>query len=75
MHIKIEYCVVWNYYSRAVGLAEEIEKDFGVKAELQKSSGGRFEVYLNDAIVFSKMELMRFPETGETGALIRKRNK
>jgi len=45
-----------------------------VKAELLKSSGGRFEIYLNDLIIFSKMNLMRFPETGETGALIRKRN-
>jgi len=35
-------------------LRESIEKQFGVKAELIKGSGGVFEVSLNNSLIFSK---------------------
>ena len=34
MKIKIFYCVVWNYEPRAVGLAAELKKAYGVDSEL-----------------------------------------
>lgn len=40
--------------------------------DLKKSTGGVFEVSVNDALVFSKKELGRFPDPGEVKELIRK---
>ena len=37
--------------------------------ELQSSSGGRFAIYLDDDLVFSKQEAKRFPKPGEIAAL------
>ena len=37
-----------------------------------ESSGGVFEVFKNDMLVFSKLELDRFPENGEIVKLINK---
>lgn len=71
MDITIEYCVVWNYYPRAVGLANEIKKSFNINPELIKSSGGKFDVKMNDVLVFSKAEEFRFPEEGEVIKRIR----
>jgi selenoprotein W-related protein len=41
--------------------------------ELVPSSGGRFEVTLDDELVFSKAELGRHAEPGEIAALLRDR--
>lgn len=40
--------------------------------ELVPSSGGRFEVSLNDRLVFSKAALGRHPEPGEVLSLVEK---
>ncbi len=37
--------------------------------ELQSASGGRFAVYLDDVLVFSKQEARRFPRPGEVAGL------
>ncbi len=37
--------------------------------ELQSASGGRFAVYLDDELVFSKQEARRFPRPGEVAGL------
>ena len=62
MDISIEYCMQWNYEPRALSLRDSIKRKFGVEAELIKSSGGVFEVALNNSLIFSKKELNRFPE-------------
>jgi len=38
--------------------------------ELKKSDGGRFEIYLDDEIVFSKYQELRFPREGEVEKLL-----
>jgi len=43
-----------------------------IESELIKSMGGRFEVVLNDRLLFSKEDLLRFPEPGEIIKLINK---
>ena len=73
MRIQIEYCVVWNYQPRAVGLATSLLEKFqnGIAAlTLIPSSGGVFEIKKNDEIIFSKKKLGRFPEPGEVEKLI-----
>jgi predicted Rdx family selenoprotein len=37
--------------------------------ELQSASGGRFSIYLDDELVFSKQEARRFPNPGEVAGL------
>ena len=38
-----------------------------------KSDGGRFEIYLDGDIIFSKMNEYRFPDDGEIEKLLQKR--
>ena len=65
MKVSIEYCMQWNYEPRALSLRESIQNKFGVDAKLIKSSGGVFEVSLNNSLIFSKKELGRFPNENE----------
>ena len=51
-------------------MRETIEKQFGIKAELIKSTGGVFEVTLNNSLIFSKKELGRFPNYDEISDII-----
>jgi len=68
----IEYCVVWNYQPRAAGLAAELTREFpGASVQLVPSSGGRFEVSVDDRLVFSKAATRRHAEPGEVVRLIR----
>ena len=46
-------------------MRESIERQFGIKAELIKGTGGVFEVTLNNSLIFSKKELGRFPDDNE----------
>jgi selT/selW/selH-like putative selenoprotein len=50
-----------------------LKKKFDLEIEFKKSDGGRFEVYLDDEIVFSKMKEYRFPNDGEVEELLEKR--
>ena len=72
MNIKIFYCVVWNYEPRAVGLAAELKKAYGVDSELVSGQRGDFEVTVDGKIFFSKQKLSRFPEPGEVLKIIKK---
>ncbi len=65
MNISIEYCMQWNYEPKALSLRESIQKQFGIEAKLIKSSGGVFEVTLNNSLIFSKKDLGRFPNSNE----------
>jgi len=47
-----------------------LQKTFGAEVELISSSGGVFEVVVDDRLVFSKKKLQRFPEEGEITLLL-----
>ena len=70
MKISIQYCTSWGYLDQALSLRESIERQFGVKAELIKGTGGVFEIFVNDNLLFSKKELERFPDENEIEDLI-----
>ena len=72
MKIKIFFCVVWNYESRAAGLAAELKKSCGVDSELVSGKRGDFEVTVDGEKVFSKQILSRFPEPYEVSNIIKK---
>jgi selenoprotein W-related protein len=58
-----------------VGLANELLKEFEFKLEglsLIPSDGGKFEVSVNDRLVYSKLQTHRHAEPGEVVGLVRK---
>lgn len=71
--ISIEYCTSWGYLSKAVSLANKLldeHKNSLSMVKIVPSSGGVFEVSLDDKLVFSKKELGRFPNEGEVEDII-----
>ena len=46
-------------------MSATIKKKFGVQAKLVESSGGVFEVYQNDKLIFSKKKTGKFPKDKE----------
>ena len=75
MDIKLEFCVVWNYTPRAVSTIEDILEIYGQKVSsinLIPGSGGVFEFYLNETLIYSKLETGRHTEEGEILSLIEK---
>ncbi len=65
MNIDIHYCSMWNYEPNAASVADELQKEFGVKANLIAGSNGIFDVLVDGEKVFSKSQTGRFPEPGE----------
>ena len=69
MKISIEYCMEWNYEPRALSLRDDLVDEFYTafdefNVELIQSSGGVFEVMVNDVLeVFSKRRIGRFPNS------------
>ena len=69
MKISIEYCMEWNYEPRALSLRDDLVDEFSTmfdqfNVELIQSSGGVFEVMVNDHLqVFSKRQVGRFPNS------------
>ena len=69
MKISIEYCMEWNYEPRALSLRDDLVDEFYTafdefNVELIQSSGGVFEVMVNDHLqVFSKKQTGRFPNS------------
>jgi len=61
-----------------VGLSQNLLKEHKNKIQeltILPSSGGVFEITLNDELIFSKKQLDRFPEEGEVENLIREKIK
>jgi len=61
---------------RAVGLTDELLSGWAPiieGIELVPSSGGRFEVTLDDDLIFSKTALKRHAEPGEIAGIVRER--
>ena len=66
MNISIEYCVVWDYEPRALSLGDELTNQFGNNiVVLKPGDRGAFEVFVNNQLIFSKLQLDRFPNDGE----------
>ena len=60
---------------RAVSLTGELLNNFESEIKsitLVPSDGGRFEVTINDKLVYSKLKTGRHAETGEVASLISK---
>ena len=58
-----------------MGLAGDLVREFESEIqslELLPSDGGRFEVRVNEALVFSKKQLGRHAEAGEVADIVRK---
>jgi selenoprotein W-related protein len=58
-----------------VGLANDLLKEFEYEIQdltLVPSDGGRFEVKVDDALVYSKLQTHRHAEPGEVVGLVRK---
>lgn len=65
MHkIKIVYCVPCGHISRAEAMKAELEKHDAF-VELVGGDKGIYDVYVDDALVFSRHKEGRFPETEE----------
>lgn len=67
---SIEYCVRWRYEPRAVRLADQLKETFSAEVELIKGDAGAFEIVVDGNLIFSKMDLGRFPEEGEVVKLL-----
>ncbi len=52
-------------------MAAELKESFSVQSDLLASSGGVFEITVDERLVFSKKSLERFPDDGEVVRLIR----
>jgi selenoprotein W-related protein len=63
--VEIHHCVSCGFRARAVDLAEELNKEFGIEAKLIEGKTGGFDVFINDELIFSKYEVGRFPNLGE----------
>jgi len=78
MKIQIVYCTVWHYTDRAVGLADDLLKKFEPEIEsvtLVPSNGGRYEITVNDQLVYSKLKTGRHADPGEVIELVQKLSK
>jgi selenoprotein W-related protein len=63
--VEILHCNQCGYRSRAIELAEELKKEFGIEAALTEGDPGSFNVFVNGELIFSKYEEGRFPNPGE----------
>ena len=75
--IELVYCAAWNYTDRAVSTIKEIMADKDLENQIESfnlvpSDGGRFELSVNDDLIFSKKQLGRHAEEGEVIAVLRK---
>ena len=72
--VTIIYCTQCRWLLRAAWLAQELLTTFDSELKavsLQPGTGGIFEVRLNDAVIFSRKDFDRFPESKELKQLIR----
>lgn len=72
--LEIEYCTQCHWLLRANWMAQELLTTFNTditSLALVPGTGGIFEVRLNGAVIFSRKEVGRFPESKELKQLIR----
>lgn len=74
--VSILYCRQCNWLLRAAWLAQELLTTFSeelAEVALQPGSGGKLEVRLDGALIFSRQDAGRFPEAKELKQLVRDR--
>lgn len=74
--VEIEYCSQCRFILRAAWLAQELLFTFADEVgevALKPGSGGIFEVRVDGAIVWSKKQAGRFPDSKELKQLVRDR--
>ncbi|MBL3654862.1 SelT/SelW/SelH family protein [Fulvivirga sp. 2943] len=74
--VKIIYCTQCRWLLRAAWIAQELLTTFDTdlaEVALQPGTGGIFEVWLNEELIFSRKKAERFPESKELKQLIRDR--
>jgi selenoprotein W-related protein len=74
--LTIEFCVPCDFRPHAIATAREaidLWADRLTDVRLEPSTGGRFEVTLDDELIFSKAKLERHAEPGEIKGLIESR--
>jgi selenoprotein W-related protein len=73
--ITIEYCVECRFVNNAISVASEILKQFEKQIEslviIPSPVINRFDVTLNDQVIFSKKKTGRFPLPNEVEAFIK----
>eukprot|EP00177_Eucheuma_denticulatum_P006014 GFKZ01010967.1.p1 GENE.GFKZ01010967.1~~GFKZ01010967.1.p1 ORF type:complete len:157 (-),score=3.61 GFKZ01010967.1:499-969(-) len=73
--VVIEYCIGCRWGLRAAWMAQELlvtfEADLGEVALRPGTTGGVFDVWVNDRLVWSRREIKRFPELKEMKQLVR----
>ena len=68
MKLKLTYCSAWGYEEKAARLAEQLlvcYKKSITEFTLIPSDGGRYEIEVNDELLFSKKEEGRYPSFAE----------
>lgn len=72
-NVEIQYCTSWGYTPKAVRLAsiflENLKSQIG-EMKIIPSSGGVFEVRVDDELVYSKIETGRFPTDEEIKEMV-----
>jgi selT/selW/selH-like putative selenoprotein len=55
-------------------LAVELKETLGLELTLIKGDRGAFEIKVGEDLIYSKLELRRFPEPGEVVRLLQERS-
>jgi selenoprotein W-related protein len=73
--IEIEYCTGCRWLLRAAWIAQELLATFEAELEavtlIPGSTGGIFEIRLNDDTIWSRKDMGRFPEVKELKQRVR----
>ncbi|UXP32498.1 Rdx family protein [Reichenbachiella agarivorans] len=73
-NVTIEYCKMCRWMMRASWMAQELLITFDEELDevtLRQGTGGIYNVYVNDKLIFSRKEQGRFPEITELKQLVR----
>jgi selenoprotein W-related protein len=74
--VEIVYCAQCRWLLRAAWMAQELLTTFEhevAAVTLRQSTGGTFEIHVDDVLVWSRQAAGRFPEITELKQLVRDR--
>lgn len=73
--VRIRYCIGCKWLLRAAWLAQELlatfEQELAEVTLIPDSTGGVFDVHIDDTLVWSRAEQQRFPEPKEIKQAVR----
>lgn len=73
-NVTIRYCAQCRFILRATWMAQELLMTFQdelTRVSLEPSSGGIFDVLVNEELVYSRKVSGKFPESSELKQLVR----